>query len=65
MGDGATVISDRLVASWTSRANSESESEITIAAICAQSRVSKKREADQNHYPVRYTTAARYFCIRV
>ena len=33
IGHRATVISDRLVASWTSRSNPESESEITIAAI--------------------------------
>ena len=42
--DGATVISDSLVASWTSRSNSksESESEITIAAIMRSSACQRK-----------------------
>ena len=51
-GDRATVISDRLVASWTSRSNSESESEITIVAImCSAARQRKELEGRWSEPP--------------
>ena len=60
-GDGATVISNCLVASWTSRSNSESESEseITIAAVMR----SGARQQKEGRRSVR--TAAWYLRIRV
>ena len=54
-GDSATVISDRLVTSWTSRSNSESDTRPSST----QARISKKKEDDQNHHPVQVSPHTR------
>ena len=59
-GGGATVINDRLVASWTSCSNSESESEITIATIMC-SGVCQRKEGRRSE-PLSSTGISAYVC---